>query len=157
MNIKTYLQELGINFKIFKHPPVFTCEQARKHRIYENIRGIHSKNLFLKNRKSKKFYLVVLPEDKPMDLDELGKKFNEKLKFANEENLKEFLGLTPGSVSPFGLINDKQGKILVVIDDKIWNSDFVSFHPNINSETLELSGKDFQKYIKSLKNDFLII
>ena len=67
------------------------------------------------------------------------------------------MGLTPGSVSPFGLINDKDHKVKIVIDKEIWDSDFVSFHPNVNTETLELSGMDFHKYIESLDNDMELI
>ncbi len=157
MDIKQYLKNLNIEFRTFSHAPVFTCEQARKERIYENIKGIHCKNLFLKDRKSRKFYLVVMPENKPLNIEELGNLLGHKLKFANEDNLKQLLELTPGSVSPFGLINDKENKVCVVIDKKVWNSEYVSFHPNINTETLELKGEDFQKYIKSLNNKLILI
>ena len=157
MEIKQYLKSLNIEFKEFKHNPVFTCEEARKERIYDDIRGIHSKNLFLKNRKSTKFFLMIMPENKPLNIDELGEKLGDKLKFANENNLREILGLTPGAVSPFGLINDKAHIVKIIIDREVWNSDFVSFHPNVNTETLELSKEDFHKYIESLKNDFEIV
>ncbi|MEA3329946.1 MAG: YbaK/EbsC family protein [Nanoarchaeota archaeon] len=98
-----------------------------------------------------------MPEDKPLDINQLGEKLGDKLKFANEENLKEILNLTPGSVSPFGLINDKEHKSIIVIDKEIWESDFVSFHPNVNTETLELSKNGFHKYVESLENEFKII
>ena len=155
MKIKNYLQDLGIKFKEFKHPAVYTCEQAEKYN--KNIRGIHSKNLFVKDRKSKRFYLVILPADKKLNLEELDKKLGDKLKFANENNLKEILGVESGAVSPFGLINDKNNNAIVVTDNKIWNSDYVSFHPNINTETLELTKEDFHKYLNSLKNRINII
>ena len=155
MKIKNYLQKLGINFKEFKHPAVYTCEEAEKYN--KNIRGIHSKNLFLKNRKSKRFYLVILPADKKLDLDELGKKISDNLKFAKENDLKEILGVKSGAVSPFGLINDKKNKVIAVIDSKVWNPEYVSFHSNINTETLELTKSDFHKYINSLKNELKIL
>jgi Ala-tRNA(Pro) deacylase len=157
MEIKKYLQSLEINFKEFKHKPVFTCEEAEKEGIYEKIKGVHSKNLFLKERKSRRFYLAIMPENKPFDISKLGEELGDKLKFANEDNLKEILGLKPGSVSPFGLINDEGHKSEVIIDREVWDAETVSFHPNINTETLELSGRDFQKYIKSLKNQLKII
>jgi len=87
----------------------------------------------------------------------LGETLNEKIKFANENDLKNLLGVEPGSVSPFGLINDSEHKIKVVVGKKIWESDFVSFHPNNNTETLELSGEDFRRYIESLKNEVVLI
>tara|TARA_Y100000034_G_scaffold134009_1_gene201276 strand:- start:1595 stop:2068 length:474 start_codon:yes stop_codon:yes gene_type:complete len=157
MEIKEYLKLNGIIFKEFSHAPVFTVEEAKDQRVYEDIRGIHSKNLFVKDRKSRRFYLIVMPENEKLDVGEMGEKLGDKIKFANEEDLRNLLGLTPGSVSPFGLINDKDHKVKIVIDKEIWDSDFVSFHPNVNTETLELSGMDFHKYIESLDNDMELI
>jgi len=154
-NIKKYLKGLKINFKTYSHPAVYTCEEAEQHN--KNIKGIHSKNLFIKDKKSKKFYLIILPANKNLDMAELGEILNDKIKFANENDLREILDLSAGSVSPFGLINDTENKVQIVIDKEVWNSDFVSFHPNINTETLELTREDFHKYIKSLKNILKII
>lgn len=153
--IKIYLKELEIDFKEFFHPAVYTCEEAEKY--HQGIKGIHSKNLFIKDKKSRRFYLVTVPADKKLDLDKLGEKLSDKLKFANEKELKEILDLTTGAVSPFGLINDKENKAIIVIDKAVWDSDFVSFPPNINTETLELEGKAFQNFIKSLKNKRIIL
>lgn len=157
MDVKTYLNNKGIPFTSFSHSPVFTCEEAEKERAYEKIRGIHSKNLFLKERKSKRFYLVILPAEQKLDLKEIEKKTNDEIKFANEDDLKNILGLTKGSVSPFGLINDLEHKTIVLIDKRVWGSEYVSFHPNVNTETLELLGKDFKAYISSLGNKFELI
>lgn len=154
MEIKEYLKKLNINFIVHKHPPVYTTEQAEKY--HKEIKGIHSKNLFLKDRKSKKFYLLIIPTAKKLEIKQFENLVNEKLKFANEIDLKEILNLTPGAVSPFGLINDKDNKVIIVIDKEVWNSDYVSFHPNINTETLELTNQDFHKYIKSLKKKLII-
>lgn len=155
MNPKKYLEEKEIKFKIFEHPSVYTCEDAEKYN--KKIRGIHSKNLFIKNRKSKRFYLVIVPADIKLDMIYLGEKLGDKIKFSNEQDLKEILGLIPGAVSPFGLINDKEHKVIIIIDKKVWESDFVSFHPNINTETLELKREDFHKYIESLENEVRIL
>lgn len=157
MNIKNYLKKLSINFREYRHAPVFTVEQAKKERTYENMQGKHCKTLFLKDRKSRNFYLIVLPEYKSLNIAELEKKLNEKIKFASPENLKQILNLTPGSVSPFGLINDKESKVKIIIDADVWKAEFVNFHPNINTETLEISGEDFHKYINSLKNKIEIL
>ncbi len=154
-NIKDYLKNLNIEFKTFNHPPLFTCEQADLYN--KDIKGIHSKNLFLKNKKATNYYLIIIPANEKLNLKEFESLLNEKLTFANEEELKDILNLTTGAVSPFGLINDKDNKIILIINKKVWNSDFVSFHPNINTETLELVGIDFQKYIKSLNNNLIIV
>ena len=155
MEIKTYLNQYNISFKTFSHPPVFTCEEAEKYN--QEIRGIHSKKLFLTNKKKTKFYLVILPADKKLDLKELSENLNSKLKFANEQDLKTILNLTPGAVSPFGLINDSEHKTEIIVDKQVWESDFVSFHPNINTETLELSKQDFHKFLESLENKTRVV
>ena len=112
--------------------------------------------LFIKNRKSKKFWLIILPFDKKFDFKEFEKRLNDRLKFANINNLKEILELEPGSVSPFGLINDKENITKLLIDKEVWDSDWVSFHPNINTETLELKGEDFRKFAENCGNLFEI-
>ncbi|MBU1111182.1 MAG: YbaK/EbsC family protein [archaeon] len=156
MDIKQYLTEHGIKFKVFSHPPVFTSEQAKEHFI--NIRGVHSKNLFLKERnKAKQYYMLIVADYKKVDLSALGESLGHKIKFANENELKEILNLTPGSVSPSGLINDQEQKVHVLIDRDVWNSDYASFHSNANIESIEITKEDFHKYIKSLKNRFEII
>ena len=151
MDIRGYLASLGIGFREFRHPPVYTCEEANKYN--KEIRGIHSKNLFLKERKGRRFYLVILPEHKRASMEELGKIVDEKLKFANDDDLISILGVHAGSVSPFALINDKEHRVKVMIDREVWDSEYVSFHPCINTETFELLGKDFHRYIESLDND----
>jgi Ala-tRNA(Pro) deacylase len=155
MQIKEYLNKTGVDFKVFNHPAVFTCKEAEKYS--KDIKGIHSKNLLLKGTKSEKFYLVVIPADERLDIKKLSKLTDNNLEFANEEDLTRVFGVSAGAVSPFGLINDKKASINILIDKDIWNSDFVSFHPNINTKTLELSSKDFHKYINSLKNNLKII
>jgi len=156
MEIKEYLKNKGITFKEVTHQAVYTVEESKKLNIHDELKGIHSKNLFLKNRKGNKFYLIILPENKKLDLELFENKLNEKLKFANEEELKEILGLTRGAVTPFGLINDAESKVNIIIDKEILESDYVNFHPNVNTATLNLSKKDFQKYLSSLKNEVTI-
>ncbi|MBU2562281.1 MAG: prolyl-tRNA synthetase associated domain-containing protein [Nanoarchaeota archaeon] len=153
--IKKYLQERGINFKVIKHPAIYTCEQAE--RLVKNLAKIHSKNLFLRDKKTRKYYLVILPFDERLNIKEFEKRLNTKLSFAKPEQLKEVLGLTPGAVSPFGLINDKKNLVEVLIRKKIFDSAVVGFHPNINTETLEITKEDFHKYLNLLKNKITII
>jgi len=152
---KIYLKKLGIKFIEHSHPAVYTCEQAEKY--HKTIKGIHSKSLFLKSKKQEKYYLMIMPCRERLDIKKLEVYLNEKLTFADEKELKEILGLTPGSVSPFGLLNDSKHQVFILINKEVWESKIVNFHPNINTQSLEFSGKDFQKYIKSLKNKFEII
>ncbi|MBU0459390.1 MAG: prolyl-tRNA synthetase associated domain-containing protein [Nanoarchaeota archaeon] len=156
MEIKEYLSDLGIEFEEFQHPAVYTAETAKKY--LANIRGLHSKNLFLREKKKKGFFYLLIVEDiKKVDLKELGNLLGHKVDFCNEAELKNILGLTPGSVSPSGLLHDKEHKVKVLIDEDVWNADFTGFHPDINTETLEINREGFRKYIKSLKNEYEVI
>jgi len=154
MEIKNYLKQLNINFKEYKHLPVFTVEEAYKYR--EKIRGIPSKTLFLKDRKSKRFYLIIIRANKKLDTEKYENLFNEKLKFANENDLKNVLEVRGGAVSPFGLINDKKSTVKAGINKEIWEPDYVIFHLNVNIETLELKKEDLHKHIESLKNEMIV-
>ncbi|MFH1316947.1 MAG: prolyl-tRNA synthetase associated domain-containing protein [Candidatus Woesearchaeota archaeon] len=154
-DVKGFLENNGIDFKLYDHPPVYTCEEAEKHT--KGLRGPHLKNLFLKGRKSRRFFLVVMGADKKLDMDILSERLGEKIKFANEQDLMMLLGLTPGSVSFFGLLNDHGKKVELVIEKDVWEADFVSFHPNINTETLEFCKDDFIKLVEIIGNKFLVL
>jgi Ala-tRNA(Pro) deacylase len=145
-NIYEVLKNLNIKFTEHRHPAVYTCDEAEKY--YANVKGGKSKNLLLRDKKGHKFYLVISESSKKTDLKSLAGFLNEgKLSFASEEQLIKYLGLTPGSVSPFGLINDKDKNITVVIDENLWKYDRLHFHPNVNTATLELDRDDFEKFL----------
>lgn len=145
--IYSVLQNLNINFVEHKHPPLFTCEDAEQY--YGKMLGGKSKNLFLRNRKGNQQYLVIVESNKMLDLKQLSETLKEtRLNFASPERLLKYLGLTPGSVTPFGLMNDIHKEIIVVIDNDLWQYNQVNFHPNINTATLELSTSDFKKFLQ---------
>ncbi|MBI5412373.1 prolyl-tRNA synthetase associated domain-containing protein [Candidatus Peregrinibacteria bacterium] len=146
------LKELGIPYIEHHHPAVFTCEEADEY--YKNIPGGHSKNLFLRNRKGHRHYLVVVQAHKTVDLKALAHTLNEsKLGFASPERMKKYLGVTPGSVTPLGLINDVNHEVIVLIDQDLWNFDRLHYHPLVNTSTLELSRDDFKKFLDSRGNE----
>lgn len=155
--IKQYLKDHNIDFTTYEHEPVFTCEQAENSQGYNEIKGTHAKNLFIKDRRAKNFYLIILPFSKQFSIKEFEQSLNQKLKFANEKELLEILDITPGAVSILGLINDTENKVKVFIDKSVYESDFVSFHPCINTETLGFSKANFQKYLDSIKNKIEVI
>lgn len=160
MQIKEYLKNLKIEYKAYIHPAVYTVAESEKHKI--ELKSPINKTLFLKSKKpltenSKKYYLVILPGNKRLNLKELEQKLNEKITFASEQELKEILNLYPGAVSPFGLINNKDSKVELIIDKESLTSELISFHPNINTETIELTQQDFKKYLDTLKNKVIII
>src|SRR5262245_20000643 len=109
------LDALAIGYERYEHPAVFTAEDASKY--WDPIDGTQCKNLFLRNKKGDRHYLVVVEISKRVDLKDLVKLVSDdRLSFGSSERLMEQLGLTPGSVSPFGLINDARGSVRVLID-----------------------------------------
>src|SRR4051795_959521 len=136
------LTELGVPFTSHHHPPVATVEEATAH--WAGIEATHCKNLFLRNQKGTRHYLVVLTASKKADLKAVAEQIGDgKLSFASPERLMTHLGLTPGSVSPFGLINDREHAVHVVLDRDLKSADRLSFHPNINTVTFVVSAADF--------------
>lgn len=147
--VEQYLKLHQINFVLHEHPAVFTCEDIDKY--CDDLTGLDCKNLFLRDQKGKRHFLFVFPSSKRVELDKICEIVGEKkLSFASAERLKEKLGLVPGAVSPFGLINDKNTEVEVYIDEEVYQSDLVNFHPNRNTATLELTGVMFRNYLQGL-------
>ncbi|GKU24978.1 prolyl-tRNA synthetase associated domain-containing protein [Clostridium folliculivorans] len=150
------LDLLEIKYDRHEHDAVYTIEEANNLGIH--IEGQLCKNLFLRNRKGDIHYLVVLDETKQVDLKSLAKQIgSSSLSFASVERLFKYLGLKPGSVSPFGIINDTESEVVVLIDRDITNAEIVSFYPNINTVTIGVSYLDFEKFIKWKKNQILYV
>lgn len=150
------LDELGIEYSRYEHPPVYTVEEAQQY--WKDIKGAHAKNLFLRNNKGNRHYLVVLEQSKSADLKDLSAKLaSGKLSFASERRLQEYLGLDTGAVSPFGIINDEKRAVTLVIDRALQKQESVNFHPNVNTATVNLSFKDFEKVLKHCGNQVIYI
>ena len=145
------LTELGVTFSSHQHPPVATVEEASAHWI--GIDATHCKNLFLRNQKGDRHYLVVLVAAKRADLRAVAAQIGDgKLSFASPERLMSHLGLTPGSVSPFGLINDRDHAVRVVLDRDFQAVARLAFHPNINTATFTVSRADFIRFLDACGN-----
>lgn len=145
------LNELQISFEYHEHPPAPTIEIAMQY--WKNIDATHCKNLFFRNHKGNKHYLVIFDCSKNLDIHSLEKILKQgKLSFASEQRMKKYLGLLPGSVSPFGLINDIKKEVHLFIDENLKNSKTISFHPNINTASLVITFNDFLKFIKNCGN-----
>lgn len=146
------LGRLGVPFVRHEHPPVFTVEDADKH--WTGLRGTHCKNLFLRNKKGNHHYLLIAPTSKAVDLRGLNSALHEdRLSFGSPERLLRCLGLEPGSVSPFGLINNEAKDVRVIVDEDLRTSCWLGFHPNINTATLEISFLDFEKFLAFCGNE----
>jgi Ala-tRNA(Pro) deacylase len=150
------LNELGITYTLHEHPAVYTVEEAQQHAA--GIEGLHCKNLFLRDQKGKKHFLVVAENVKPIQVKEVGRKLGAgNLSFASPERLLKHLDLEPGAVSPFGLINDPENKVVLVLDQDLQKTDLISFHPNDNTKTVTLRYEDFQKFVKWTGNTVKVV
>lgn len=145
------LRALGIPYERYEHRPVFTAEEAAEH--WAAIPATRVKNLFLRNKKGDRHYLVILEVTKQADLRRLVKIIgDDRLSFGSPERLRARLGLTPGSVSPFGLINDTSRSVIVIIDEDLRAAERLIFHPNINTASLTISGADFVRFLQATGN-----
>ena len=147
-DIPKLLASLNITYARLDHPPVYTCADADKY--WTGSKAAHTKNLFLKTEKPPHHYfLYILACSQRADLKQLAASLNlsSRLTFASDQELKAILDLTPGSVSPFGLINDKGRLVTVLIDQRLATKDKLLFHPNTNTATLEISLDDFKKFL----------
>lgn len=150
-----FFDRLGIEHATIAHKPLFTVEDGRD--IWHTIPGLHCKNLFLKDKKDK-IWLVVMPGDKRADLNRLEKHLGAaRFSFGKPELLQEVLGLTPGSVSPFALMNDAQKRVTVVLDDDMLKSEHVNFHPLHNAASTTIKSEDLVRFVKALGYGPLIV
>ena len=141
------LDALGIKHTTVKHPPVFTVEQAA--RLRGEVPGGHSKNLFLRDKKNA-LYLVVALEDAAIDLNGLHRTLGAsgRISFGSADLLQEVWGVTPGSVTPFGAINDRDGRVTVVFDAAMMEHETLNYHPLINTMTTSLFRGDLVKFLE---------
>ena len=145
------LHGLGIAFDTYEHPPVFTTEDVE--RYWRDIPATPVKNLFLRNKKGNRHYLVIVGVDKRVDLQQLVKIIgDDRFSFGSAERLMEKMGLTPGSVSPFGLLNEGSRDIQVIIDADLRGADKLIFHPNINTASVTIAFTDLERFLRTRGN-----
>lgn len=137
-----------IPYELHHHEPVFTAEEA--HRVSHAVPGAHSKNLFLKDKEGK-FVLVSVLDHKRIDLKSLSKLFSKsRYSFASERDLFDYLGVRPGSVTPFGLIHDLNKEVFFLLDKEFTNHTIVNFHPLRNDMTISMGVKPFLDFFKTI-------
>lgn len=143
-----FLERQGIMTSTVDHPPLLTVEDAKTHR--GTIDGAHTKNLLLKDRKGKLF-LVVLQEDASLDLKTVHQTLgaNGKVSFGSADLLREVLGVIPGAVSPFGVINDTENQVTVVLDTALMESAKLNHHPLVNTKTTTIGRDDLVAFLKA--------
>lgn len=149
------LDRLGISHQTVAHPPIFTAEEGKD--WDDKLPGLACKNLFLKDKKGLP-WLVVMPAAKRADLSALAKRTNAgRFSFGNPAFLLEKLGITPGSVTPFALMNDPQNAVTVVLDSDMMAADLVNYHPLHNEASTAISPQDLLVFLRHLGRDPAII
>jgi Ala-tRNA(Pro) deacylase len=146
-------KKLEITFDYYEHPPVPTVEEASKY--WKDIEATHCKNLFFRNHKGNRHYLVILDYTHSLAIRDLEQRLKQgKLTFASPERMMKFLGVTPGSVSPMGLISDKEHHVHLFLDEKLHHSKTISFHPCINTASIVIKYSDFIRFLEHLGNSY---
>ena len=146
MNLERFLQEHGVAAARHEHPAVMTVEESD--RLVPRLPGAKTKNLFLRDRKGLRHFLVTVPHNVPVDLDALGAALGAgRLGFASSERLQKHLGLTPGAVSLLGLVNDAARAVEFVIDRSLWEADAVQAHPLVNTATMVVAHADLERFL----------
>lgn len=147
----SWLDEQGIAYEKMEHKAVFTMEEMDEVGI--SARGGVVKNLFLRDGKGKNHFLVVVPEEKRVNLTDLSAQLcASKLSFASADRLEKYLGVVQGAVSPLGILNDENHVVEVVFDRDLCHAKKVGIHPNDNTATVWLSFKDLKKIIEKQGN-----
>lgn len=150
------LSELNISFQYIEHPPAPTVEEASKY--WSGVDSTHCKNLFFRNHKGNRHYLVILEYTRQLDIHSLEKLLKQgKLSFASPQRMMKYLGLTPGSVSPFGLIHDTDNHVHLFLDSELSRAERLSFHPNLNTASLIIARADFFRFLAHCGNSYEFI
>ena len=161
--VLNFLTENNIAFSHYLHPEGKTIEEAK--RWWKDDGSIHCKNLFFRNHKGNKHYLVCFHCDYELDIHDLEQRLKArlvsqglpscgKLSFASPERMMRYLGLEPGSVSPFGLINDSEHHVHLFLDEKLLSADKLSFHPNDCRGTVVIDRGEFERYLSIVGNSY---
>ncbi|MDJ0954213.1 MAG: prolyl-tRNA synthetase associated domain-containing protein [Acidimicrobiia bacterium] len=149
------LDELGIQHRTVRHAPVFTVAEAKELRGAQE--GGHSKSLFLKNKKGQ-MWLVVVSEDQPVSLEVLAATLDaRRLSFGSPDRLMRYLGVVPGSVTPFAVVNDRAGDVTVAISADLLENELLNFHPLVNDQTTRIASQDLLRFLAATGHEPLIL
>ena len=148
-----FLAAHDIEYTVYEHPEAPTIEIARQYWRQDGSK--HCKNLFFRNHKGNRHYLVVFDSEQSMAIHDLEHRLHQgKLSFASEQRMEKWLGLRPGSVSPFGLVNDTENHVHLFLDANLRNESSLSFHPNDNRATVVIDRTEFEKYLTLVGNTY---
>jgi len=144
--LDVFLRAHAIDAQRVEHPPVMTVEESE--RLVPPLPGAKTKNLFLRDKKGARHFLVTVPHDLVVDLDALGTTIGAgRLGFASADRLQRHLGVAPGSVSLLALVHDREHAVEFVIDRRLWNADAVHAHPLVNTATLVVAHEALERFL----------
>lgn len=148
------LEKLEIKYELVKHPPVYTIEDM-ENLDKSTFKGAElCKNLFLRDQKGKRHFLVILCGDKQANMAKIQEQaYSTRLSFGSSERLKKYLGLEAGHVSPMGLINDDAKAVEVLLDKDLKSKEKLTFHPNTNEASILITFDDLMKFLDSRGNE----
>ena len=150
------LDKLSIEFEYHEHPPLFTIEDAKIH--WRDFNSGRCKNIFFRNHKGNRHFLVILEHLRQLNIKDLEQRLKQgKLTFASDQRLMKYLGVEPGSVSPFGLINDNTNHVHLFIDEALNGYERLAFHPNVNTASLVIRKDDLLKLLGYFGNSYEFI
>ena len=154
--VKDKLDELGIEFDVVEHPPALTTEQADSY--IEGLEGVRKKSMFLTNKKKTQYYLLIMDDQRPLDMDDFKEQVGaNRIRMASAESLAEKMQLPAGTVSPFGLLNNEEKDILVYFDQDIVSEEIMTFHPNTNEKTIFIKTQDLFRFLESIDFKYEIL
>ena len=155
--VTDYLENLGIEYELVRHPAVVTTEESRLIIHVDNCASC--KSLYVKDKKSDNYYMVVLPAEKRADMRGLASYVGcAKFEFATEETLFAHLGVHRGSVSPYAYLNERSDySAKLLVDADVWNSERVKFHPCDNTATVIVKTQDFKKFLGSIGKEVIVV
>ena len=155
-DIYEFLDSINVSYKRFDHPAVYTVSEAKK--LSPEMDGASTKNLFLRDKKGIRHFLVVVPQDKQVDLKELSSILEaSRLSFASPDRLKKYLGIEPGSVSILALLNDPEKTVEVFVDNELWNAEIILCHPLVNTSTLAITRDGIKQFLEKTGHNLMLV
>ncbi len=148
MDIYEFFAKHQIEYERHDHPPVYTCEDVN--RLVPELPGAKTKNLFVRDQKGKRHFLVSVPDEKSVDLKALAPVLGvDKLSFGSEKRLRKYLGLEPGAVTVLAAMNDTNKAVVVVIDEELWKAETLLYHPLVNTSTVLILRENVERFLEA--------
>jgi len=156
VDLYQFLARHKIEYERYDHPAVYTVEDVK--RLVPALPAAETKNLFLRDHQGKRHFLVVVPADKRVDIRSLNAVVgSSRLSFGSADRLKKFLGVDPGSVSIFGLVNDPDRNVELIVDESLWKAEAFQFHPLVNTSTLMVSSASLKCFLALTGHDVKVL